>query len=274
MKKSKPYAIPFIIIVMAIILLAGASIIALHYMELASLPEQEAPEAEEEDKLKKDTVRENLPQNDKPDKPSPPSINYDPEDVDVEKLVEKMNFLENPLPGTTLSWNDAHLPGAERPYRNGIHHGLDFYAEESGADISTGTPVFAAASGELVRVDKDYEFPTNEELIQLSRKCQELGKTPEEILDVFRGRQVWVENEKGFIIRYCHLDDVAENLEKGEHVRVGDEIGTMGYSGTTEVDRPHLHLEIWFDDNYLGEGMSNEEIREFFQATIFNNNSS
>ncbi len=273
MKKIKPYAIPFILIVIAIIILTGASLIALHYIQLASLPEQEATKPEEKDNLKNDNAQGNLPHTDKPNKPSLPSITYDPEDVDVEELVEKLSFLENPLPGTTLSWNDAHLPGAERPYRNGIHHGLDFYAEESGADISTGTPVFAAASGELVRVDKDYEFPTNEELIQLSEKCQELGRTPEEILDVFRGRQVWVENEKGFIIRYCHLDDVAETLEKGEHVKAGDKIGAMGYSGTTEVDRPHLHLEIWFDDNYLGEGMSNEEIREFFQKTIFNDNS-
>ncbi len=198
-------------------------------------------------------------------------ISYDPNDIDLNYLIENFSFLQNPLPGTVISWKDSHLPGAKRPYRSGIHHGLDFYAIESGGGITLGSWILAAAPGTVIRIDHNYKLPTLQELNELSNQSRELGKTPDDILDIFRGRQIWIEHEKGFVIRYCHLEEVSELLQEGDHVETGDQIGTMGYSGTTEPDRPHLHLEIWFGDNYLGEGMTVKEIRNFFQATIFDN---
>ena len=199
-----------------------------------------------------------------------PLIQYEPGEIDLDYLIEEFQHLQNPMPGTVISWKDAHLPGAERPYRKGIHQGLDFYAAESGGGITLGSPVQAAASGEIVRIDHDYEEPSIAELAALGEKCRELGKTPEDILDVFRGRQIWVKGDKGEILRYCHMNEVASGLKNGDYISAGQKVGTMGYSGTTEPERPHLHLEIWIEDHYLGEGMTVNQIRSFFQSTIFN----
>ena len=203
-------------------------------------------------------------------KPESETITYDPDNVDVDYLIDKLDFLENPMPGTFLTDQASQLPNAPRPYRSGTHEGLDFYPGAAG-NISMDDPIQAAASGEIVRIDHDYEKPTKEKLRELSDKCHDLGKTPEDILDTFRGRQVWVEHDKGFIIRYCHLEDVNEALEKGQEIDKETQIGTMGYSGTTSPEHPHLHLEIRFGDHYLGEGMSEAEIRKFFEDTIFSN---
>lgn len=203
------------------------------------------------------------------DETSYPQITYDPQNIDLDTLIADFDFLQNPLPGTRISWKDAHLPGAARPYRAGIHHGLDFYGDTSGGGIVLGTAVMAAAPGIVKRIDHQYVPPTPERLNELALECQQRGYTPDDVLNIFRGRQMWIENERGFLIYYCHLDEVDDELKVGSYVRTGDIIGKMGYSGTTEPDRPHLHIEIWFGDHFLGEGMIVRQIRDFFEATIF-----
>lgn len=276
-KKAKKFNTPTIIILAAIVILLVLSFSTLFPEEYSSTMQPDADNnitGGDDEKAQTDEDRNTGAPGGDIDESVVMPITYDPKEIDVNYLTEKFHFLQNPLPGTVLSWKDSHLPGSERPYRSGIHQGLDFYGEESGGGITLGTPVLAAAPGRVIRIDHDYELPTTEELTRLSDKCRELGETPEDILDIFRGRQLWVEHEKGFVIRYCHLEDVAETLQKGDYVETGDEIATMGYSGTTQPDRPHLHLEIWFDEHYLGEGMTVKEIRKFFEETIFQNQES
>ena len=273
---------PLLLILLVVGLMVAATIWIIHDEEATAPEGKDSPTPGEEE------IAEQLPENETPDdaadgeeerepgggrdEPAAENITYDPQDVDVDYLVDKLKFLENPIPGTVLTDQDSHLPGAPRPYREGIHKGLDFYPHAAG-NIELGDPIYAAASGEVIRADHDYEKPPKEMLEELGEICGEIGRTPENFLDIFRGRQVWVEHERGFVIRYCHLEDVNESLQEGEYIDSGTPIGTMGYSGTTSPEHPHLHLEIWFDQHYLGEGMSNEQIREFFEATLFDENS-
>ena len=97
-------------------------------------------------------------------------------------LLEKISFLQSPLPGALVSSRDSQLPGAPRPYRNGIHEGLDFYSGACGINVNFGDPVFAAGPGVVYRIDHDYQEPSTEEREELLRICAERGY-PEDILD-------------------------------------------------------------------------------------------
>lgn len=200
---------------------------------------------------------------------SPPII-YNPENIELPYLIERLSFLSNPIPGSVLSWNDAHLPNAPRPYRNGYHQGIDFYPEGSGEFITEGTHVYSIAAGTVIRIDHNYTPLTVEKhqwLSEISLKKEQ--DTPEWVLDLFRGRQVWIDHGGGIISRYAHLHDVSFDLETGDYIETGQKVGTVGYSGTTSPQRPHLHLEIWLGNHYLGTGMSVFQIRELLIAILF-----
>ncbi len=198
-----------------------------------------------------------------------PVIIYDPANPDIEQLAADLHHFQNPLPGSVLSWNDAHMPNAPRQYRNGYHQGLDFYPEGSGNFITTGTPVRAVAPGKIIRIDHHYEPLSMKDHRRLSALCQEKEITPEYILDIFRGRQVWIDHGIGIISKYAHLHEVASELQKGDYITGGREIGTVGATGTSSPERPHLHLEVWIGDYYLGEGMSVAQVRDIMQKIFF-----
>ena len=188
-------------------------------------------------------------------------------------LLEKISFLQSPIPGALVSSRDSQLPGAPRPYRNGIHEGLDFYSGACGIDVNFGDSVFAAGPGVVYRIDHDYQEPSTEEREELLRICAENGDTPEDILDKLRGRQVWLVHSHEIITRYAHLSEVAEHLQEGDLVEPGDFIGAVGNSGTSEgaegsAANHHLHFEIWIGDSYLGEGLSPQEIRELWTLVL------
>lgn len=46
--------------------------------------------------------------------------------------------------------------------------------------------------------------------------------------------------------RYHHLDEIADGLEVGDRVEIGQSLGTMGNTGNTSW--PHLHFEVWDGD--------------------------
>lgn len=196
-------------------------------------------------------------------------VTYDPENIDMDYLKEELAFLQNPIPGTIMC-HDNYLPNAPRPYRNGFHEGIDFYSWARGGEVSRGTEVRAASSGIIIRIDHRYEdiAPADfERYMEISRRAE---TTPEDILDLFRGRQVWIEHETGVVTRYCHLDDVVSNLKVNDYVLAGTVIGTVGTTGTREPVRPHLHFEIRIGPYFLGQGMTVAQIRELFQALLFN----
>jgi murein DD-endopeptidase MepM/ murein hydrolase activator NlpD len=90
------------------------------------------------------------------------------------------------------------------------HQGIDIFARR-------GTPVIAAADGEVVRVGHD-----------------RLG-----------GNVVWVAGAGAQLYYYAHLDAFQPGLHAGERVRAGDRLGRVGTSGNARGTPPHLHFGIY-----------------------------
>lgn len=152
-----------------------------------------------------------------------------------------------PVTGGVVPTAPELLPNSARAYRGGTHEGIDF-------PVRTGTPVLAAAAGRISRIDYAYQEwsePARNAAIDNSRR---LGYTPELILDLIRGRQVWIDHGGGVVTRYAHLSVVAP-LTRGDWVEPGQLIGYAGQSGFPEGG-PHLHFEIRIGDTYLGAGIA------------------
>ena len=169
-----------------------------------------------------------------------------------------------PVPGARVPTDDDHLPGAPRPYRSGVAEGFTFWPESSGVPIVHGTPVIAAGSGELVRVDSGYVEHTPVEWEALLERVQ--GGADEADLDALRGRQVWIRLDDGRVLRYGHLASVRSGLTVGQRVVRGRVIGTVGNSGTPDgvagrTANARLHFEVRIGDDYVGAGLAPDEVR-------------
>lgn len=92
-----------------------------------------------------------------------------------------------------------------------MHNGLDYAAQR-------GTPVYATADG----------------VIKLTKESDELTGY---------GNQIEVDHQNGFITKYAHLEEI--KVKKGEVVKRGEIIGTVGNSGGSIA--PHLHYEVISD---------------------------
>jgi len=165
-----------------------------------------------------------------------------------------------PIIGACLPDSEAFLPNAPRPYRAGVHEGIDFYPGQACADITEGTPVVAAKAGVVIRANWTFVEMTPAELDELLTRSQSQGYTDEAALDRFRGRQVWIDHGGGVITRYAHLSGIAPGIDVGTAVQAGQVVGYVGNSGTPEaVTAPttemHLHFEIRVGDSYLGAGL-------------------
>lgn len=207
-------------------------------------------------------------------------FNDSPEEVEElagqEKInfwVELLDFLSSPIQGAVITNKDSHLPNAPRPYRNGTHEGLDYYNGYCSITIAVGTPVVAAAEGEVIRIDHDYIELTKEDRDEILSVSAGQKTTPKEILDKLRGRQVWIDHNNGIITRYAHLDAVSDELQVGDRVAANQYIGQVGNSGTSEAvkgnrDGAHLHFEIWVEENHFGKGLKPSEIRTILSRVL------
>lgn len=111
-------------------------------------------------------------------------------------------------------------PFAEtNPFTHHEHNGIDFMAEE-------GTPVLAAADGQVVTAEFDTE----------------------------KGNYIVIEHESGYSTVYAHLKELY--VSAGDEVLQGAEIGTVGRTGL--ATGPHLHLELLRD----GEAVNPEDYWE------------
>jgi murein DD-endopeptidase MepM/ murein hydrolase activator NlpD len=90
--------------------------------------------------------------------------------------------------------------------QNKPHNGIDFTAP-------VGTPVIAAASGYIARIESSE----------------------------FWGKRVVIDHGNGISTVYAHLGSVAARA--GRAVKRGAVIGTVGISGITSG--PHVHYEVW-----------------------------
>lgn len=202
----------------------------------------------------------------------PTSITTQPlisdQEWNVDKMVEYLSFLENPIEGAQVSTQPGHLPGAKRGYRNGYHEGIDWYGYATSKNISIDTHVYAMAEGTVVRVDHDYEeysspLIRNKDLSLTA----ELGETPLYIFDRLRGRQVWVQYEKGIMNRFAHLNDIPGNLKVGDKVTSETIVGYVGNSGTSgavneDGTELHLHQDLLIYGDLFWEPFSLEEVTE------------
>jgi murein DD-endopeptidase MepM/ murein hydrolase activator NlpD len=192
-----------------------------------------------------------------------------PHDPAVLSLLPPLSL---PIEGTVLSDMVFRLPGAPRSYRYGVHEGLDFYYG-GGEPVTGDTPVLAVADGEIIRVDRAYVAPSAGEMEEMLAHAREVYHTPEDTLDVLRGRQVWIDHGGGVVSRYCHLSAVAEDLEAGQVVEQGQMIGLVGNSGTPasyygQGLEMHLHLEIRIGDGYLGQYLRPFEVKRWLQLVF------
>jgi murein DD-endopeptidase MepM/ murein hydrolase activator NlpD len=105
------------------------------------------------------------------------------------------------------SYSDDY--GAAR--HQGSHEGNDIMADR-------GTPVVAVADGVIER---------------MTRVETGLG-----------GIWIWLRDTRGNEYYYAHLVSIAEGLNAGSRVAVGQVIGAVGNTGDARATLPHLHFEI------------------------------
>jgi murein DD-endopeptidase MepM/ murein hydrolase activator NlpD len=125
---------------------------------------------------------------------------------------------------TAAAWSSLPLPrdaSSGRAFvvtsaygsRDGAHRGIDLATRDASGTPTTGLPVFAVASGVVVRTPDD-----------------ERG-----------GQMVVLELFDDSEVKYAHLS--VRGVRVGDVVQSGAQLGLSGDSGI--VRGPHLHLEHW-----------------------------
>lgn len=201
--------------------------------------------------------------------PTPTLPPVDPPPLTSDLDPEQLYGFTMPIAGACLPSRDAVLPNAPRAYRNGVHEGVDFYGGDVCTSISRGLEVMAMYDGVVVRADHDYVDITPEQVTELAEKTAAQGFSDEETLDIYRGRQVWIDHGNGIVTRYAHLEGIADGIEVGVRVEAGEVIAYIGESGTPEsVTAPgtevHLHAEVRIGESFLGADLPPAEVRQLY----------
>ncbi len=187
--------------------------------------------------------------------------------------LQSLRGLLMPIEGARITSRDFQMPGAPRHYRLGVHEGIDFYTHTVGVPVNRTTPVRAVADGTVIRAMLDYEPLTEAQANEWAAQWRALGYTPPEVLDGYRGMQVWIAHDDGLVSRYAHLGSIAEGVVEGVTVEQGDVIGTVGNSGTpasvtSDTVEVHLHLELWLGDHYIGRFLRPIETRLWLERIL------
>jgi murein DD-endopeptidase MepM/ murein hydrolase activator NlpD len=195
-----------------------------------------------------------------------------PQPHDLE-LMEALRGLLMPIEGARVTSREFQMPGAPRHYRLGVHEGLDFYSHTVGVPVDRTTAVRAVSDGTVIRAMIDYQRLTAAQASAWAARSRELGYTPEDILDGYRGRQVWIDHGEGIVSRYAHLGTIAPGVVAGAPVHRGQVIATVGNSGTpasvqSDTVEVHLHFELWIGDHYTGQFLRPIEARELVERII------
>ena len=169
-----------------------------------------------------------------------------------------------PLEGAQMPRSASNVPGANRKYRSGKSQGFTFSGGDSGVVVRYGMPVRAAADGQIIRSDLNYDEPSESAYRVLLRDVKNGANKTQ--LDALRGRQVYIKHNDGRITRYGHLSRIAPELGLGS-VKRGQVIGYIGNSGTLEGARgsrlnARLQFEIWLSESrFLGQNMTGPQVR-------------
>ncbi len=193
-----------------------------------------------------------------------------PNDLD---LLQTMRGFSSPIEGASLTTRDFQMPGAPRHYRLGVHEGIDFYGHTVGVTVNRNTPVHAVADGTVIRALVDYQPLTAAQADSWAAQTTNLGYTPAEVLDGYRGRQVWIDHGNGVISRYAHLSALEPGIVEGAQVTQGQVIARVGNSGTpsslnSQSYDVHLHLELWVGDHFVGQFLRPIEAREWLERIL------
>jgi murein DD-endopeptidase MepM/ murein hydrolase activator NlpD len=194
----------------------------------------------------------------------PPTPTPEPPDLTI---FRDFSF---PIEGACLPQSDQLMPNAARDYRSGIHEGVDFYGYDNCISVDTATEVLAAKDGTVLRVDSEYTDLTPEQLNSANATIEAGDPNSPDVLDLFRGRQVWIDHGDGIVTRYAHLSAVVPGLEVGQSVAAGTHIANVGDSGTPEsISNPgaevHLHFELRVGDSWLGAGLPPADTRALYE---------
>lgn len=200
-----------------------------------------------------------------PPKPAPITPTATPDRPD---LTVFRNFIF-PIAGACLPSGDQLMPNAPREYRGGVHEGVDLYAHDNCTEIVKDTPAIAAKDGVVIRADHDYHDLTADELAAADEKIAAGRANDFEVIDLFRGRQVWIDHGKGIVTRYAHLAGIPKEITEGTHVVQGQTVAFIGDSGTPEsLSSPgaeiHLHWELRAGDAFLGHGLAPDDVRALY----------
>jgi len=195
-----------------------------------------------------------------------------PQPHDLARL-QGLQGLAMPIEGASLTSRDFQMPGAPRHYRLGVHEGMDFYGHTVGVTVNRSTPVRAVADGTVIRALVDYQPLTAAQADTWQAMSRQLGYTPADVLDGYRGRQVWIDHGDGLISRYAHLGSIEPGIVEGAVVTQGQVIAHVGNSGTpgsvsSDTYDVHLHLELWIDDHYVGQFLRPIEAREWLERIL------
>jgi murein DD-endopeptidase MepM/ murein hydrolase activator NlpD len=115
-----------------------------------------------------------------------------------------------------------------------MHKGVDFAA-------STGTPIFAAGDGVIVRIGKQRGY----------------------------GNYIQIKHNSKYATAYAHMSRFGKGLKKGRKVQQGDVIGYVGSTGM--ATGPHLHYEVLVDGAQInptsvklaGRKLQGKDLRHF-----------
>ena len=118
-------------------------------------------------------------------------------------------LMKTPINGARISSNFGTRRHPISGYTR-LHKGTDFAAP-------TGTPVYAAGSGTILRASWNGGY----------------------------GNYIKVKHTRGYETAYAHLSRYAKGLKSGRKVRQGEIIGYVGSTGASTG--PHLHYEVYVD---------------------------
>ena len=204
--------------------------------------------------------------------------NLKPKIKDINKSLFKNLKLILPCENIPVPKRTMRLPNAPRNYRNGVHRGIDFFA-------NWGTPIRAVAEGIVIRSDLSYEEITPEFRENVLKSSSKVGKTPSDIFNnVLLGQSVFLDH--GFdlipgyraISIYAHLSHINAEVKPGALIKSGQIFAKSGNSGVKEStlgskSGAHLHWELIIqkdkDEIFLGKDIPNPELYELL-FNIFN----
>ena len=189
-------------------------------------------------------------------------IEFDAKWVDSLKLILPCENIKVPK-------RAMRLPNAPRDYRNGVHRGIDFFA-------NWGTPVRAVAKGTVIRSDLFYEEVPAEFRENMLESSARVGNTPSDIFNsILLGKAVFLDHGfdliTGFrvISIYAHLSHIEKKIKPGYIMKSGELMGKSGNTGMREStlgskSGSHLHWEMILqkdkDEIYLGRNLENPEL--------------